>query len=48
MDYDKVDVNGRIKQAKGQFQAMREIMTFSVRQHRYENDGQKILEVIAT
>lgn len=26
---DKVDVNGRIKQAKGQFQAMREIMTVS-------------------
>ena len=26
---DKVDVNGRIKQAKGQFQAMRETMTVS-------------------
>ena len=29
MDDDEVDVNGRIKQAKGQFQAMREIMTVS-------------------
>ena len=29
MDDDKVDVNGRIKQAKGQFQAMGEIMTVS-------------------
>ena len=29
MDGDKIDINGRIKQAKGQFQAMREIMTVS-------------------
>ena len=29
MDDDEVEVNGRIKQAKGQFQAMREIMTVS-------------------
>ena len=29
MDDDEFDVNGRIKQAKGQFQAMREIMTVS-------------------
>ena len=44
---DEVDINGSIKQAKGQFQAMREIMTVSGNDRKMTGEKHYV-EAIAT